>query len=147
LQILAPSVVLIFVNNAFIYTLTAINRQLDFTRLALFTLAVNLVLNLLLIPPYGYLGAAAASTITEAALFAGGWWLLRRQRLPLSVLASSGRVIASAVLMGVAVYLIRSWPLPIVVIAGAAVYAAALLALRALNAEEWSVVRSGLTGR
>ena len=91
LQILAPSVVLLFVNNAFIYTLTAINRQLDFTRLALFTLAVNLVLNLLLIPLYGYLGAAAASTATEVALFAGGWWLLRRHRLPLSsVVAAHG---------------------------------------------------------
>jgi O-antigen/teichoic acid export membrane protein len=141
LRILAPSVVLLFVNNAFIYTLTAINRQLDFTRLALFTLAVNVVLNLALIPPFGYLGAAAASTITEAALFAGGWWLLRRQRLPLSVVGSIGRVLASALLMGVVVYLIRSWPLAIVVIAGAAVYAAALFALRALNAEEWAIIR------
>jgi O-antigen/teichoic acid export membrane protein len=147
LRILAPSVVLLFVNNAFIYTLTAINRQLDFTRLALFTLAVNLALNLLLIPLYGYLGAAAASTITEAALFAGGWWLLRRHRLPLSVVRSTGRVIASVVMMGIVMYLIRSWPLPIVVITGAGVYAAALFALGALNAEEWSVVRSALTGR
>jgi O-antigen/teichoic acid export membrane protein len=147
LQILAPSVVLLFVNNAFIYTLTAINRQLDFTRLALFTLAVNLVLNLILIPMFGYLGAAAASTITELALFAGGWWLLRQQHLPLSVIGSSGRVIASALIMGVAVYLIRSWPLAVVVIAGAAVYAAALFALRTLDAEEWSILRSGLRGR
>src|SRR5712692_6386100 len=136
LRILAPSVALLFVNNAFIYTLTAINRQLDFTRLALFTLVVNVVLNLALIPPFGYLGAAAASTITEAALFAGGWWLLRRQRLPLSVVGSIGRVLASALLMGVVVYLIRSWPLAIVVIAGAAVSAAALFALRALNAAD-----------
>ena len=141
LRILAPSVVLLFVNNAFIYTLTAINRQLDFTRLALFTLAVNVVLNLALIPPFGYLGAAAASTTTEAALFAGGWWLLRRQRLPLSVVGSIGRVLASALLMGVVVYLIRSWPLAIVVIAGAAVYAGALFAFRALNAEEWAIIR------
>jgi O-antigen/teichoic acid export membrane protein len=141
LRILAPSVVLLFVNNAFIYTLTAINRQLDFTRLALFTLAVNVVLNLVLIPPFGYLGAAAASTITEAALFAGGWWLLRRQRLPLSVVRSIGRVLASALLMGIVVYLIRSWPLAIVVIAGASVYAGALFALRALNAEEWAIIR------
>jgi O-antigen/teichoic acid export membrane protein len=147
LQILAPSVVLLFVNNAFIYTLTAINRQLDFTRLALFTLAVNLVLNLALIPPYGYLGAAAASTTTEAALFAGGWWMLRQQHLPLSVLGSVGRVIASASIMGVAVYLIRSWPLAVVVIAGVIVYAAALLALRTLDAEEWSIFRAGLRGR
>src|SRR5256885_16627330 len=55
LRILAPSVVLIFVNNAFIYALTAINRQIDFTRLALFSLAVNAALNVALIPPFGYL--------------------------------------------------------------------------------------------
>jgi O-antigen/teichoic acid export membrane protein len=147
LRILAPSVVLLFVNNAFIYTLTAINRQLDFTRLALFTLAVNVVLNLALIPPFGYLGAAAASTITEAALFAGGWWLLRRQRLPLSVVGSIGRVLASALLMGVVVYLIRSWPQAIVIVVGAAVYLLSLIGLRAFNAEELSIVRSGLRFR
>jgi len=35
----------------------------------------------------------------------------------------------------------------VVVIVGAAVYVAALFALRALNAEEWSIVRSGLMAR
>jgi O-antigen/teichoic acid export membrane protein len=141
LQILAPSVVLLFVNNAFIYTLTAINRQLDFTRLALFTLAVNVILNLVLIPPYGYLGAAVASTVTEVALFAGGWWLLRRQRLPLAIGGGGARVLASAAVMGIVVYLIRPWPLAVVIVLGAAVYVAALVALRALNAEEWAIIR------
>ncbi|TMF89543.1 MAG: flippase [Chloroflexi bacterium] len=147
LRILAPSIALLFVNNAFIYTLTAINRQVDFTRLSLATLVVNITLNLLLIPAYGYLGAAAASTLTEAALFAGGLWLLRRQLSPLRVMGSSGRVIVSAALMGAVLYPIRSWPLVVVVIVGAAVYVAALFALRALNAEEWSIVRSGLMAR
>jgi O-antigen/teichoic acid export membrane protein len=142
LQILAPSVVLLFVNNAFIYTLTAINRQLDFTRLALFTLAVNLLLNLVLIPPYGYLGAAAASTATEVALFAGGWWLLRRQRLSLSFGGGGARVLASVVVMGIVVYSIRTGPLVVVIILGAAVYVVALIALRALNAEEWAIIRA-----
>src|SRR6202165_491559 len=103
LQILAPSVALLFVNNAFIYTLTAINRQLDFTRLALFTLVVNVILNLILIPPYGYLGAATASTITEVALFAGGWWLLRRHLASLSGACSIARVLDSAAIMGIVV--------------------------------------------
>jgi O-antigen/teichoic acid export membrane protein len=147
LRILAPSVALLFVNNAFIYTLTAINRQLDFSRLALFTLAVNLVLNLVLIPPYGYLGAAAASTITEVALFAGGWWLLRRHLASLAVVGSIARVLASAAIMGIVVYLIRSWPLAVVIVLGAAVYVVALLGLRALNPEEWSIVRSGFRAR
>jgi O-antigen/teichoic acid export membrane protein len=147
LRILAPSIALLFVNNAFIYTLTATNRQLDFTRLSLATLLVNVVFNLALIPPYGYLGAAAASTVTEVALFAGGWWLLARQGTSLRGFGSIGRVLLSAGVMGVAVYLIRSWPLPLVVILAAAVYAGALIALRALDPEEWSIVRSGLTGR
>jgi O-antigen/teichoic acid export membrane protein len=147
LRILAPSVALLFVNNAFIYTLTAINRQLDFTRLALVTLAVNVVLNLALIPPYGYLGAAAASTVTEVALFAGGWWLLRGRLTSLSIVGSIAPVLASAAIMGIVVYSVRTWPLVVLIIIGAAVYLAGLLGLRALNPEEWSIVRSGFRGR
>jgi O-antigen/teichoic acid export membrane protein len=147
LRILAPSVALLFVNNAFIYTLTAINRQLDFTRLALVTLAVNVILNLVLIPPYSYLGAAAASTITEVALFAGGWWLLRRHLASLSVVGSIAPVLASAAIMGIVVFSFRTWPLFVVIIVGAAVYLVGLLALRALDPEEWSIIRSGFRGR
>jgi O-antigen/teichoic acid export membrane protein len=147
LRILAPSVALLFVNNAFIYTLTAINRQLDFTRLALFTLAVNVILNLVLIPPYGYLGAAVASIITEVALFAGGWWLLRRHLASLSIVGSIAPVLASAAAMGIVVYLIRAWPLAVVIVLGAAVYLAGLLLTRALSPEEWSIVSTGFRAR
>ena len=147
LQLLAPSVLLLCVNNAFIYTLTAINRQLDFTRLSLVTLAVNLVLNLALIPAFGLLGAAAASTLTELALFVGGWWLLYQQHLPLPVITSIGRVVISAAVMAVVLYLIRSWPLPVAVVVGAVIYLGGLLALRAIDAEEWSIMRSSVTTR
>jgi O-antigen/teichoic acid export membrane protein len=147
LRILAPSVALLFVNNAFIYTLTAINRQLDFTRLALVTLAVNVILNLVLIPPYSYLGAAAASTITEIALFAGGWWLLRRHLASLSVVGSIAPVLASAAIMGIVVFSFRTWPLFVVIIVGAAAYLVGLLGLRALDPEEWSIIRSGFRRR
>jgi O-antigen/teichoic acid export membrane protein len=147
LRILAPSVVLLFVNNAFIYTLTAINRQFDFTRLAVFSLAVNVALNLALIPPYGYLGAAAASTITEVALFAGGWWLLRRHLASLPIVGSIARVLASGTIMGIVVFSFRSWPLIVVIIVGAAVYVGGLLGLRAIDPEEWSIVRSGFRAR
>ena len=147
LQILAPSVALLFVNNAFIYTLTAMNRQLDFTRLSLFALAVNVGLNLVLIPLYGYLGAAVAATLTELALFAGGWWLLRRQQLSLPIVGSVAGVLASVLIMGIVVYLVRSWPLALVIPVGAAVYVAGLIVFRALSPEEWQIVRAGLRAR
>ncbi len=49
--------------------------------------------------------------------------------------------------MGIVVYLIRAWPLAVVIVLGAAVYLAGLLLTRALNPEEWSIVRSGFRAR
>ena len=67
--------------------------------------------------------------------------------MPLAVLGSVARVLASAALMGAVVYLVRWWPLALVVVVGAAVYLGALVLLRALDAEEWSIVRTGLITR
>ena len=147
LQILAPSIALLFVNNAFIYALTAINRQADFTRLALATLVVNVLLNFALIPPFGYLGAAAASSLTELALFGGGWWLLRRHLVALPVIRSVAPILLSVALMGAAVFLVRSWSLLLVVPLALIVYVGGLLLLRALDAEEWAILRASLLKR
>jgi hypothetical protein len=73
--------------------------------------------------------------------------LLRRHLASLSNVGSIARVLASAAAMGIVVYLIRSWPLAVVIILGAAVYVAALLVTRALDAEEWSIIRTGFRGR
>jgi hypothetical protein len=67
--------------------------------------------------------------------------------MPLAFVGSVVRVLASALLMGVVIVLIRSWPLALVVVIGAAVYAIGLLVFHALDAEEWSIIRSGVTAR
>jgi len=147
LQILALSIVFLFVNNAFVYTLTAMNRQGDFTRLALLGLGVNLLLNLALIPSTGYLGAAAASTLTEVALFGYGWWLLRRRLHALPALRSILPVLLSGAIMGVVLITLRGLPLYALIPLGAAVYVAGLVVLRALDPQEWAIVRGGLLRR
>jgi O-antigen/teichoic acid export membrane protein len=147
LRILAISVFFIFVNNAFIYTLTAMNRQGDFTRLALFTLALNILLNLLLIPIYGYLGAAAGSALTEAGLFLGGWLLLRRQLDSIPVVTSISRLIAATALMAAAVYLLRAASMLLIVPVAIVLYSGLLILLRALGEDEWKVLRAGFTER
>lgn len=147
LRLLAPSVALLFVNNAFIYTLTAMNRQADFTRLSVFSLVLNVALNLALIPPYGYLGAAAASTLTELGLFIGGWWLLHRQRLTLPAISSISRVLLAGAVMGLPVFLVRAWPLWLVIPLAATLYVGALVLFRALDDRELQVIRLSFTGR
>jgi O-antigen/teichoic acid export membrane protein len=136
---------LLFLNNAFIYTLTAMNRQNDFTRLSLATLAVNVVLNLALIPAFGYLGASWAAVLTELALFAGGWWLVRRHLAGLPVLRSIARILVSGAVMGIVVAVLHTLPIVLLVGVAAVVYALALVLLRALDADEWRIIRNSLT--
>ncbi len=146
LRILGLSVAFLFVNNAFIYMLTAANRQDDFTRLALFSLGLNVLLNLVLIPPFGYLGASSASTLTEVALFAGGWWLVRRSLFPPPVFRSINRVLLSGAVMALVVFFFRSQSLVVVLPLAAASYSAALIVLGGVTVQEWAVIR-GAAGR
>ena len=152
LQVLSLGVLFIFLNNVFLYTLNAMGRQSDSTRLAVMSLVFNVVLNLILIPlpnPYvgGYMGAAWSTVLTEVVLFLGGWFLLRRHLFALPVLSSLKGVLPAGVLAGLgmgAVVLglgghLRVYVLALVV--GGLAYPAALFATHAFTADEIALAR------
>ena len=82
LAILSPAAGLILVGTIAQGALTAAHRQQRLLRISAAGLAFNLLLNLLLIPPYSYVGAAIATTATEVLLVALS---LREVRLRLSL--------------------------------------------------------------
>lgn len=147
LRVLALGIVFMFVSSAFIGALNAIDRQVAFTWAALGSMVVNLVLNLVLIPQFGYLGASWATVLTEVALCILGWTLVARYLVPVPVPVLSWRILLAGALMGVAL-----WPLQhvtgppalAVVVGGAVVYGAALLALGGLDRQEKELVRRSL---
>src|ERR1700694_5808412 len=105
LQILGGGIFLMFVSNAFIAALNAMDRQVLFTWAALVSLVVNIGLNLVLIPAYGYLGAAWATNLTELALLVTGWLMVRRVLGPVPVFRLSWRIFLAGLTMGVVLYL------------------------------------------
>jgi O-antigen/teichoic acid export membrane protein len=145
LRILAVGIVLMFVSNAFIGALNAIDRQLTFTWAALGSMIVNIALNVALIPPFGYVGASWATVLTEVALFGFGWYLTARHLTRVPVVSLSWRILLAGLVMGVALYPLHDirGVLPVVgaIAAGAVVYALALLLLRAADAEEMGILR------
>ena len=147
LRILSLGIVLMFVNNAFIAALSATDRQLSFTWAALASMVVNVVLNLALIPPFGYLGASWATVVTELGLVVFGWLLTARHLGRVPVLRLSWRILLAGLVMGAALYPFQ-WvhgPLTLLAIAGGAVvYGAAILLLRAVDEEEMAVIRRAL---
>ena len=69
LQILVWSEVLIFLNVVFGNLLNSTNRQIVVTKQTMFAAGLNIVLNLVLIPRYSYIGASVATVSTELFAF------------------------------------------------------------------------------
>ena len=147
LRVLALALGIAFVNNAFIGALNASDRQLSFSWAAGWSVVVNVVLNLILIPLYGYQGASWATVLTELTLGAVAWVLTARHIGRVAVVSLSWRIILAGLVMGVAIYPLSSvsgFEVAIPIFAGAAVYAAAVLLLRALSADEIAWARRAL---
>ena len=138
LRILAFGIVFLFANSAFYAMLNAINRQHLNAWATGLAAGVNIVLNLILIPFYGYLAASATTVVTEAALCVFGWWFVQRQRpdLRLPWLRLSWRVFVAGMVMGAVLYELRSRSIFISVPAGSIVYVVAIYLIRAIEPEE-----------
>jgi O-antigen/teichoic acid export membrane protein len=150
-RILSLALVLAFVNNAFIGALSASDRQSSFTWAAAWSLVANLVLNLSLIPFFGYLGASWATVVTEIVLGIGGWILVARHIGRVSVLEQGWRVVLAGLVMGVTVYPLRDLTglkIAIPILVGVVVYVVALLLTRAVTREEigWARRALAITG-
>jgi O-antigen/teichoic acid export membrane protein len=149
LRILAFAMVFLFANSAFYAMLNATNRQgLNAVATGL-AAAINIALNLALIPIYGYLAASAVTVITEAALCAFGWWFVQRHRpdLRLPIGALTWRVLLAGAIMGMVLYPLARFPIYLTVPAGGIVYWLAIYLLRAVDPEEWQLARRGLLAR
>ena len=106
LQILSLSMLFGFIDFPIGSLLNAAHKQHLQTASMFITLVVNLVLNLILIPRYGALGATVAAVAGQTVLFASGMFFARHTIVwDLSSLFSRiGRVMMSGVLLGFVIY-------------------------------------------
>jgi O-antigen/teichoic acid export membrane protein len=148
LQILALAIVFMFADNTFAATLNAIDKQNVFALVAMVGLVINVGVNLVVIPRYGYLGASWAVVATEAALVVVGWLVLRAQLGTIPLLRTSWKAVVAGLVMGVFIYVANPHQnrvlLFVIVVASAVIYGAMLLVLRVADREEMSIIRSAL---
>lgn len=149
LRILAFAIVFLFANSAFYAMLNATNRQHMNAWATGLAAAINIVLNLILIPFYGYLAASATTVITEAALCVFGWWFVQRNHpeLRLAVIQLSWRILLAGAVMGMVLYPLSRYSIFISLPAGSVVYVGAIFLIRAIEPEEWRLARDGLLSR
>jgi O-antigen/teichoic acid export membrane protein len=148
LQILSLAIVFMFADNTFAATLNAIDKQNVFALVAMVGLVINVGVNLIVIPRYGYLGASWAVVVTEAALVLVGWIVLRAQLGTIPLFANSWKAIVAGVVMGLFIYVANPHGsrvlLFVVVVASAVIYGGTLLALRVADREEMRIIRNAV---
>ncbi|HZV48235.1 MAG TPA: flippase [Candidatus Dormibacteraeota bacterium] len=146
LRILAWGIVFLFANSAFTAMLSAMDRQGRFAWATAIAVAVNVGLNLILIPRYGYLAASAVTVVTEAAFSVAAWrFVADRERLPW--LRVSWRTLLAGGLMGAVLLPLAGHSLVVTVPVGLVAYGLALWALRAVDRDELDLLLRGLRPR
>jgi len=134
LQILAGFLFLRFLNVVSGTTLSAINRQKSRVFAQGLTALVNVALNIVFIPKWGFVGAGIATLITEVIFFFLYIYFIVKYGLKIGFVSVSIRpVIASVVMALIVMNFGHLWSGLII---GAASYAAMLLLLGAFTAED-----------
>ena len=145
LHILALGIFFAFVDNTFAATFNAVDRQKTFAFIALSGLGINVVLNAWMIPLFGYIGASWSTVLTEMALVAIGWTVLRAQVGTLPVLRSTWRIYPAGLVMGAFIFAVHpqgKFALLLVTAAAAIIYVVCIVLFRALDSQELSALRA-----
>jgi O-antigen/teichoic acid export membrane protein len=129
--------------------LNAMNRQHLNAWATGLAAAINIALNLIFIPLYGYLAASTTTVLTEASLCAAGWWFVQRHKpeLRLPVIGLGWRILLAGAVMGVVLYPLSRFSIFISAPVGLLAYVLAIYLLRAIDPEEWRLAKEGLTSR
>ena len=137
LKILAISLIFIFVNYILMNILVAVDRQMTNAIMAGTCVFVNIVLNMCLIPHYGYLGAGTATVITEIVLFTLGLYYVAKYICKINIVAVVSKPLMSVTIMGTFIVLATAkLNLAFVIVLSALTYFTCLLLFRFFTKED-----------
>ena len=106
--------------------------------------AINIILNLILIPRYSFIGAAIAAVISYNAGQVMYYIYPKTRNYALSSYKSMVKPFLASVIMGAAIYYLP-WRVHIVIPIAAVIYCAAIFLIKGVNREDISLIKKSLT--
>lgn len=120
---------------------TATDKEKKAVRVYVAAALLNLVTNLVAIPIWGYVGAAASTVLTEIVAL-GLFYAVLHREFPLTDIKNTLlKPAVAGLVMGGSILFLLNQPLGVVVGVGAVVYGGTLLALKPLNQAELEIIR------
>jgi O-antigen/teichoic acid export membrane protein len=148
LQILVWSSVFIFLGGAFGRLLESSNNQMTITKITAINALVNVILNLILIPKFSYIGASIATVITEFSVLMFGIVVCSNMgySLPKKDLLGLSKVMIASLLMSFLIIYLKNLNLLFLVLLSTAFYFFVLYLLRGFEEEDIRIFRDIISG-
>lgn len=145
LQVLIWTIVITFCGAAFVKLFEASGRQMVITKVTGVGVAVNIVLNLILIPLYSFIGASIATVLTEmvvvgsiiALSYRVGYGLPIKENIIIIL-----KVAVSGLVMGAVLWYFNYLNLLILIILGVLIYIVVLFITKIFDKEDLTLLRN-----
>ena len=144
LQILSWDVLLVFLYGCISFLLVSIDRQHKMAILAGCTALINVVLNIILIPTYSYIGSAFATIAAESFLLVAYLYLSGRYFYYLPLHKIVIKPIIACGLMGAFVYVFHDINIFVVIMVAIALYFAIMFVIKGFTKDDISLMKSVL---
>jgi O-antigen/teichoic acid export membrane protein len=128
LQILIWSTVLVFARTPYGVLLGASRRQLTYTKIIILAVILNIILNLLFIPLYSYVGAGIALIITDSIILVLSIIATRAEfSIKTSTKIDLIKIVIASVIMGISMNYFINLNLFLVILLGSMIYIICLI--------------------
>jgi O-antigen/teichoic acid export membrane protein len=124
---------------------TVISEEKAAARIYTVNALANVVLNLIMIPLYGMIGAAIVTVVTDIISALQFYWLLREKLLPPSMKSHLIRIVLASFVMSLSVWATNNFNLFVQTLIGALVYFIMILMLRLPDETEWGWIRNSIS--
>ena len=141
LEILIWTLPFMYTSELLGYVVLITNREKLVARAVVVSTALNVVMNLLLVPRYGLIAASMMTVATECVLVVQHLWNLRPLTQSIGWGEAFIRPLLATVVMGVAINLASAWlPWWVLIGVGAVVYTIAGFALGVFRADDLRII-------
>ncbi len=141
LGLLSVALCFIFLNYALSYFLIAAERQAVNAIVSGVAVAVSVGANFVLIPQWGYMGAAVSAAITEAFLFVAYYSMVQRYLFTIPWWKEALKIVGAALIMALVLWPLRFLVPWVTIPVGGLAYGLALWLLRAVGKEDLDLIR------
>ena len=140
LQLMIWSIPFGWINSVTNYLLVAIDQVRTITRSFVIATVLNIVVNTIFIPIFGFRAAAISTILSEIILGALFQWTLYRKLNRTPWIQLFGKIIASAALMGVITWIGLQWSIFLGLMLGICAYLVTIIYIGAFNSREISII-------